>query len=202
MIACLQGELFYKSDEKMIIMAGGVGYELFATGVCLASLPDIGHPVFVHVHTYVREDALLLYGFVNEEEKKTFLLLLGVSGIGPKLALSVLSGIFPRELGAAIRREDLHRLIKLSGVGKKTAERLCLELKDKIQWIPDHAESKISVSEVIHDEIARDATSALVNFGYPLVNAEEAVMKTLSTAEDPSLVSLGDLVKQALRLLA
>ncbi|MCB2183814.1 MAG: Holliday junction branch migration protein RuvA [Desulfobulbaceae bacterium] len=200
MIACLQGELFYKSDEKLIVMAGGVGYEVHATAACLGGLPETGHQVFVHIHTHVREDALLLYGFFSEDEKETFLLLLTVSGVGPKLALAILSGISPGELGRAIRTDDLHRLTKLSGVGKKTAERLCLELKDKVKWIPDHAERKSLPQKNIQDELARDTVSALVNLGYTQMNAESAVQKVISAAEDTTL-TLEDLFKQALRQL-
>lgn len=201
MIACLQGELFLKSAEKLIVMANGVGYEVFVSAACLGGLPDKGHSVFLHVHTHVREDAMLLYGFIDEEEKETFLLLTGVSGIGPKLALSILSGISPVELASAIRSEDLVRLTKLSGVGKKTAERLCLELKDKVKWIPEHAEAAAQ-KVVIQDDLGRDTVSALVNLGYPLASAEEAVHKAASEADNPQELSLEVLVKAALRLLS
>lgn len=202
MIACLQGELFYKSAEKLIIMVGGVGYEVFATGACLGGLPEIGHQILIHVYTHVREDALLLYGFVDDEEKKTYLHLVSVSGVGPKLALSILSGISPPELASAISSDTIARLTRISGVGKKTAERLCLELKDKLSWIPAH--------EVIHpehlgsvwNEIRADGVSALVNLGYSLPIAEDVVQKIVAESLDPKIVTLEYLIKDALRRLS
>ncbi len=202
MIACLQGELFSKSTDKLIIMVGGVGYEVFATGACLGGLPEIGHQVLIHVHTHVREDALLLYGFVDDEEKKTYLQLVSVSGVGPKLALSILSGISPADLSSAISGDDIARLIKLSGVGKKTAERLCLELKDKLSWIPAYETAHRGPLANIHDEISADGVSALVNLGYSLSIAEDVVQKIVAEAVDPKTFTLEYLIKDALRRLS
>lgn len=202
MIACLQGELFYKSTDKMIVMVAGVGYEVFATAACLGALPDIGHQVLVHVHTHVREDALLLYGFADEEEKKTYLQLVSVSGVGPKLALAILSGISPPELSAAISGDDIARLTKLSGVGKKTAERLCLELKDKLSWIPAHETAPRGVLSSMQGAISADGVSALVNLGYSLPLAEDVVQKIIAEATDTKTVTLENLIKDALRRLS
>lgn len=202
MIACLKGELVFKSPEKVIVMTGGVGYEVFASGACLDSLPETGREVFLHIHTHVREDALLLYGFAEVEEKETFLLLLGVSGIGPRLAMSILSGITPGRFAAAIRNEDIGRLTKLSGVGKKTAERLCLELKEKVQWLPEQEEHRQRAPASPMDELGRDTVSVLVNLGYPQARAEEAVKKVLAGTPEPARWSLEDLIKQSLRQLA
>ncbi|MBI5559343.1 MAG: Holliday junction branch migration protein RuvA [Deltaproteobacteria bacterium] len=202
MIACIRGELVFKSAEKLIVMAGGVGYEVFATAGCLKALPETGHQALVHVHTHVREDAMLLYGFADEEEKRIFHLLLGVSGIGPKLALAILSGISPGELAAAVRNESLGRLTQLSGVGKKTAERLCLELKDKLQWVPEQHGSHLAAMTDQRDQLWLDTVSVLVNLGYPPNNAEDAVRKAMAGGAASEGLSLEELVKQSLRLLA
>ena len=135
MISCLKGELFYKSPEKVTILVNGVGYEVFLSSASLEKLPQLGEEVFLHTYTYVREDTLTLFGFADTDEKKMFLLLINVSGVGPKLALSILSGISPLDLARSIATKDVTRLTGLSGVGKKTAERLCLDLKDKVGFI-------------------------------------------------------------------
>ncbi|OKY74427.1 MAG: Holliday junction DNA helicase RuvA [Desulfobulbaceae bacterium DB1] len=202
MIACLRGELFSRTEEKLIIMTGGVGYEMFATASCLRALPEIGNQVLVHAYTHVREDALLLYAFSSEEEKEIFLQLISVSGVGPKLALAILSGITAGELAAAIRSESVARLTKLPGVGKKTAERLCLELKDKMQWLPVHQEMQPAARIAGHEELLRDTVSALVNLGYPQNSAETAVRKAADETADTGKMTLEYLVRLALRLLA
>lgn len=200
MIACLRGELFSRSEDRLIIMCGGVGYELVATASCLASLPEIGHQVLVHVHTHVREDAILLFGFADEEEKEIFLYLISVSGVGPKLALAILSGISPSALSEAISGGSIARLTKISGVGKKTAERLCLELKDKLRWHPTRRQLAPRAADP-GEELARDTISALVNLGYPESRAAEAVSRVVEKA-DGSITSLETLIKSALRELA
>ena len=201
MIACIRGELFLKTPERLIVMAGGVGYEVFATAGCLNSLPETGHQVLIHVYTHVREDALLLYGFADEEEKAVFHLLISVAGVGPRLALTILSGISPAELAAAIRSESVGRLVQLPGVGKKTAERLCLELKDKVQWVPEPRQPS-SGGEDPRDALYLDTVSALVNLGYHQSNAEEAVRQVAAAAAGPADLTLSKLITQALRLLA
>lgn len=201
MIACLRGELFSRSEEKMIVMAGGVGYELFATSSCLGGLPPLGQQVLVPVYTHVREDALLLYAFADEDEKQIFLHLISVSGVGPRLALTILSAISSAELAHAIGSEAVARLTRLPGVGKKTAERLCLELKDKMQlWaVVEHAGPVLSISE--EEALRGDAISALVNLGYPVARAEDAVRRAAAEAANDKL-SLEYLIKLALRALA
>jgi len=200
-IACLRGELFFRSEEKMIVMAGGVGYELFATASCLLALPPLGQQVLVPVYTHVREDALLLYAFADEDEKQIFLHLISVSGVGPRLALTILSAISSAELAQAIRSEAVARLTRLPGVGKKTAERLCLELKDKMQlWaVVEHVGPVVTISE--EEALRRDAISALVNLGYPVARAEDAVRRAVAEAATDKL-SLEYLIKLALRALA
>ena len=200
MIACLQGELYFKSPEKVIIMAGGVGYDIRVTECCYMGLPEKGQEAFVSIYTYVREDTLALYGFVNTDEKETFLLLMSVSGIGPKVALAILSGISPYELSTAIRTEDFHRLIKLPGVGKKTAERICLELKDKMPFVVEDIDTPLKQPEKASDnQQVADTVSALVNLGINRANAEDAVQRVIRETPD---VSFEELVRQALRIVA
>ncbi len=202
MIACLQGELFHKSDNKLIVMVGGVGYEVFATGSCLGGLPDIGHQILIHVYTHVREDALLLYGFFDDEEKKTYLQLVSVSGVGPKLGLAILSGISPAELASSISSDNIARLTKISGVGKKTAERLCLELKDKLSWIQVHETTLVGQQSSVQNELCSDGVSALVNLGYSLPIAEDVVQKIVAEGADAQTVTLEYIIKEALRRLS
>lgn len=200
MIACLQGELYFKSPENVIIMAGGVGYDIRVTESCYMGLPEKGQEAFVSIYTYVREDTLALYGFVNTDEKETFLLLMSVSGIGPKVALAILSGISPHELSTAIRTEDFHRLTKLPGIGKKTAERLCLELKDKMPFMAIDIDAPLKQFEKASDnQQVADTVSALVNLGITRANAEDAVQRVIRETPD---VSFEELVRQALRIVA
>ena len=181
-------------------MAGGVGYDILATESCYVNLPEKGQEAFVSIYTYVREDTLALYGFADSDEKAAFLLLISVSGIGPKVALAILSGISPSDLSAAIRTEDLHRLTKLPGVGKKTAERLCLELKDKMPLIASDAGSSVAPAGKGSDsQQVADTVSALVNLGIARTNAEDAVHRVIRETPD---VSFEELVRQALRLVA
>lgn len=177
MIACLKGEVIVKTFDKAIIDVNGVGYEVHITHSVFSMLPDIGQETFLHIHTHVREDALTLFGFSDTDEKSVFLILMGVSGIGPKLALGILSGIKPAELARAISSEDIGRLTRLSGVGKKTAERLCLELKDKINLTLAQPESSElpGLSEESGDQRVSDVISALANLGYPETRANEAL---------------------------
>ncbi|MBW1792551.1 MAG: Holliday junction branch migration protein RuvA [Deltaproteobacteria bacterium] len=200
MIACLKGELYFKSPENVIIMAGGVGYDIRVTESCYMGLPEKGQEAFVSIYTYVREDTLALYGFVNTDEKETFLLLMSVSGIGPKVALAILSGISPHELSTAIRTEDFHRLTKLPGIGKKTAERLCLELKDKMPFMAVDINTPLKQFEKASDnQQVADTVSALVNLGITRANAEDAVQRVIRETPD---VSFEELVRQALRIVA
>src|SRR5512142_1856222 len=130
MIAHLRGRLLAKHPNQAIVEAGGVGYDVTISVPTFSDLPGVGTEVSLYVHTHVREDALALFGFLRAEEKQLFEKLIGVSGIGPKLAITILSGMKAEELVAAIRGNDLARLTKIPGIGKKTAERLTLELRD------------------------------------------------------------------------
>jgi len=206
MIACLRGELLHKSPGKVVIDVGGVGYLVACSKTCDERLPKVGQEIFLHIHTEVREDSISLYGFADLEEREMFLLLIGVSGVGPKLALNILSGSTTRELATAIMSKDLGRLTKLPGVGRKTAERLCLELQDKVQaiaaWQPAHLPPV--VPEGGSDQRSMDVISALVNLGYQANMARQAVeaIRQQLSAEQYDGLSLEGLLRQALRSLA
>jgi Holliday junction DNA helicase RuvA len=208
MIAHLKGTLFKKTTESVIIDNDGVGYEVFVPLSTFYSMPDETEKVSLHIHTHVREDALILFGFQTILEKKIFNLLISVSGIGPKLAINILSGIGPAELLEAIARGDAVRLQAIPGVGKKTAERIVLELKDKAQKIGQKIAQHISggVEQppfvVMSDEdkqIMDDASSALMNLGYPAKSAKQAVDKAILKMKEPTLE---ETIKEALRMLA
>lgn len=204
MIACLRGILFQKLPETLIVDVGGVGYEVFFPQNGQSRLPAVGAEVFLHIQTVVREDAFLLYGFLEIMEKEMFQLLNTVSGIGPKLAMHILAGIAPTELAQAIMHDDLGRLTRLPGVGKKTAERLCLELKDKVQFVPValSVSSPCPVAEG-EDERVHDAISALLNLGYPAARAREglAAVRQQIGAEGFAALRLEELLRQTLRAL-
>jgi holliday junction DNA helicase RuvA len=171
MIAQLAGVLTYKSPEHLVVDVQGVGYLVLVSLNSFYRLPEPDHKVRLLIHTHVREDALQLYGFVDREEKDLFLLLTSVSGIGPRLALNILSGTPSTELLDALEAGDLVRLVAVPGVGKKTAERLVLELRDKIKLVrvaPAAGERPVTGLEA-------ESVSALVNLGYRRNEAERAV---------------------------
>lgn len=206
MISCLKGELFQKSQEKVTVLVNGVGYEVFLSTASIERMPPLGEEVFLHTYTYVREDALNLFGFSDIEEKKMFLLLINVSGVGPKLALAILSGIRPADLTRAIAARDVARLTGLSGVGKKTAERLCLDLKDKVGAIAGGIEGvpDIEAAAQVEGSKEKDVISALVNLGYPQSRAHIALaaMKKRFTPESLAEMPLQELIRETLRSLA
>lgn len=172
MIAQLTGALAYKSPEHLIIDVHGVGYQVSVSLNSFYRLPEPGDPVQLLIHTHVREDALQLYGFIDQEEKDLFLLLLSVSGIGPRLALNILSGTPSQELEAALEAGDLVRLVAIPGVGKKTAERLVVELRDKIKLVKSARGADAGRRAT---GLEAEAISALVNLGYKRSEAERAV---------------------------
>jgi Holliday junction DNA helicase RuvA len=206
MISCLKGELFHKSPEKVTILVNGVGYEVFLSSTSLEKLPQLGEDVFLHTFTYVREDTLTLFGFADTDEKKMFLLLINVSGVGPKLALSILSGIRPVDLARSIATRDITRLTGLSGVGKKTAERLCLDLKDKVGIIAGGDEDlpDFAAGSQAEGSKEKDVISALVNLGYPQSRAYIALSEVKRRIAPESLAEMRveDLIRETLRSLA
>lgn len=198
MIALLRGTLAYKSIDHVIIDVSGVGYRLFIPLSTFYSLPETGE-ISLYTHTHVREDALLLYGFLTLEEKELFVTLIGISGIGPKLAVNILSHSPVAELKNAIATSDVKRLSGLPGIGKKTAERLVLELKDKIEPVATAAtgnqpspDGSPSAKDLINDVI-----SALVNLGYK-ENQARKVLENMELAPD---VPMEEALKGALKVL-
>jgi Holliday junction DNA helicase RuvA len=206
MISCLKGELFQKSQEKATLLVNGVGYEVFLSSASVEKLPQLGEEAFLYTYTHVREDALHLFGFADTDEKQMFLLLINVSGVGPKLALAILSGIRPADLARAIATKDIARLTGLSGVGKKTAERLCLDLKDKVGVIVGTAEEvpDFGAASQVEGGKEKDVISALVNLGYPQsrANIALAAMKRRFTPESLAEMPLQELIRETLRSLA
>jgi Holliday junction DNA helicase RuvA len=193
MIGRLTGRLATKAPDHVLLEVGGVGYVVHIPLSTFYELPENESPASLWIHTHVREDALSLYGFLTERERTLFLLLLGVTGIGPRVALTVLSGIPPSELVDALRTQDVRRLVAVPGVGKKTAERMVLELADRVVSLPGEAPSKAPAAVA-----ADDVTSALVNLGYRKAEAERAVDAT-ARAGGPK--EFGEFLKEALRRL-
>jgi len=171
MIAHLRGRLLVKHPNQAVVDIGGVGYEVAISVPTFSDLPGVGSEVSLHVHTHVREDLIALYGFLRLAEKRLFEKLIGVSGIGPKLAITILSGMGADEMVAAIRDGDVARLTRIPGIGKKTAERMVLELRDKLPApMPGLETASPSWSGV-----EEDVLSALVNLGYQRLAAEKAL---------------------------
>lgn len=194
MIALLQGKIVSKTPDEIIVDVGGVGYHVFTTLTTFERLPESGADVRLHIHTHVREDNISLYGFLTTEEKRIFNQLLKVNGIGPKLGLAILSGVGPHDFVQAVTRQDLARLNAIPGVGRKTAERIILDLKDKL--IKDNPLTTGSYSAKI-SEVLSDALSALVNLGYNKGSAERALSK-VNVTDDSELTKI---IKNALREL-
>jgi len=182
MIAFLRGRLISKSPNQAIVECGGVGYDATISVATFTALPPEGAEARLHIHTHVREDQLALFGFAGPEEKRLFEKLLTISGIGPKLAITVLSGIDAGRLVTAIRSGDHATLTKIPGIGKKTAERVVLELKDKLDDMA--AAAAPGAAPVAHyGQAGDDALSALMNLGYPRPVAQKAIEAAL--AKDP-----------------
>ncbi|MBZ5532231.1 MAG: Holliday junction branch migration protein RuvA [Acidobacteriia bacterium] len=192
MIAHLRGRLISKHPNQAIVEAGGVGYDVHITVPTFSDLPALGAEVALFIHTHVREDALTLFGFLRTEEKQLFEKLISVSGIGPKLAVTILSGMPAEAMVAAIRGNNVAALTRIPGIGKKTAERMVLELRDKLEafGVPAVATTVTPVEE--------DVVSALVNLGYQRALAERALAKLGSTSGE----SFDALFRKAMAALA
>ncbi len=207
MIATLTGKVFSKGFDRAVVDVAGVGYEVLVSTDCIARMADKGEDAFFYVHTNVREDAITLYGFLEETEKELFLILKTVSGIGPKLALAMLSGLRVGEICQAISGGDIKRLTTLPGVGKKTAERICVDLKDKVAHLISGTASLpggSSMVSVVAGSAAADAISALINLGYPDSVARTALGKVKKQlgAEVFATQKVETLIREALRALA
>jgi holliday junction DNA helicase RuvA len=169
MIAHLRGKLIAKHPNQAIVEAAGVGYDVTISVPTFSELPSFGAEVALHIHTHVREDAIALFGFLHPEEKQLFEKLLSVSGIGPKLAITILSGMAAAEMVAAIKGNDVAKLTKIPGIGKKTAERMVLELRDKLK------DFGLEAAAPPASPLEEDVLSALTNLGYQRPLAEKAV---------------------------
>ncbi len=177
MIAHLRGRLISKHPNQAIVEAAGVGYDVTITVPTFSDLPAAGSEVALHIHTHVREDAIALFGFLRADEKQLFEKLITVSGIGPKLAITILSGMATVDMVGAIRANDHARLTRIPGIGKKTAERMCVELRDKLDAFGAPQATVTAVSAVEEDVI-----SALTNLGYQRALAEKAVERAVASA--------------------
>lgn len=180
MIAHLHGMLLEKHPNQVIVDVQGVGYDVVIPISTFSSLPDTGADVRLRVHTHVREDAISLFGFLTSEEKILFERLISVSGIGPKLAITVLSGLPAADLVSAIRSGQLERLVRIPGVGKKTAERMVLELRDKLDGVGPTAPSVVT-KPVMMNPVEQDVMSALLNLGCQRAAAETAIRKAMAS---------------------
>ena len=174
-IAHLRGRLISKHPNQAIVEASGVGYDVTITIPTFSELPAAGSEVALHIHTHVREDALALYGFLRAEEKQLFEKLITVSGIGPKLAITILSGMATADMVGAIRGNDFARLTKIPGIGRKTAERMCVELRDKLEGFG------APQAVMAHSVVEEDVISALSNLGYQRAAAEKAVERAVQS---------------------
>lgn len=186
MISSLRGKIISRKPDNVVIDVNGVGYQVNVPLSILSNLPEEGNDVFLHVYTHVREDALQLFGFFSEDEKKIFTTLLGITGIGPKMALNILSGISHNDFLHAIEKEDVAMLCRIPGLGKKTAHRLILELREKLPS-----------SSGIQDRLFEDTLSALVNLGYKKNIAQQFLEKTYKKG----LGDIESLLKETLKHL-
>lgn len=186
MIAHLRGRLLAKHPNQAIVETAGVGYDVTISVPTFSDLPAVGGEIALHIHTHVREDTIALYGFLRSAEKLLFEKLITVSGIGPKLAITILSGMPADEMVGAIRGNDVARLTRIPGIGKKTAERMVLELRDKL---PETAAAKIAATPPV-SATEEDVLSALVNLGYQRAAAEKALEASMKNGKGGSFDGL------------
>ncbi len=197
MIAFLRGILLERTPNRVVLDVHGVGYELLIPVSTFQRLPAAGAEVALHAYTQAREDALQLFGFGTAREKAIFERLLSVSGVGPRMALAALSGLSVNELAAAIAASDLARLTAVPGIGKKTAERICVELRDKVgEWVAAEAQAQPSAPL---PAAAEEVLSALVNLGYARPLAEKAVRR--ASERQPAAAGFEELFKRSLQAI-
>jgi Holliday junction DNA helicase RuvA len=187
LIASLKGVILFKNRDTVVIDVSGVGYQVNLSAGDMSNLPEVGSYVFIHTHTYVREDALQLFGFLSSEDKEAFMTLIKISGIGPKLGLGILSAMPAAKLSQVIHNEEVNLLCTIPGLGKKTASRIVLELKEKLP----------TLTQSHDDPSVTDAKSALVNLGYKKADVELAVKKSVQSGAK----SLESIIKKALQYL-
>lgn len=190
MIASLKGIVLSKKPDGIIIDVGGIGYRVCVPLCSLCDIPERGETVFLHTYTHVREDSLQLFGFISEEERKVFITLMGISGIGPRLGLAILSGMPVKRFVEAVQNADVNLLSAIPGLGQKTASRVILELKGKLPSMDEEQPSEeFSAKE--------DAISALTNLGYKKQLSEKAVNKAVENGFD----TIEDIIREALKYL-
>ncbi|HEU4345932.1 MAG TPA: Holliday junction branch migration protein RuvA [Candidatus Binatia bacterium] len=195
MIAQISGTLAHKVPGEVVIDVAGVGYQVLIPLNVFYGLPDIGAPISLYIHTHLREDALQLFGFQALEEKQIFLLLNSVAGIGPKLAVNILSGIPAEELAQAVKQGDQIRLVSIPGVGKKLAERMIVELRDKFATLQPQ---RVPAAHSDGSQLSQDSISALVNLGYRKNEVEKNVRDVIHDGKR----SLEEIIKEVLRRMS
>jgi Holliday junction DNA helicase RuvA len=201
MIARIKGTLIHKSIGHVVVDAQGIGYRVFIPLSTFYELPDTGQTVALNIHTHVKEDAIHLFGFHKPEDQDIFQMLISIAGIGPKLALNILSGIPAGEFLRAVTQGNLGRLISIPGVGKKTAERMLVELKDRILKVELREARADQQPETADDEaIKEDALSALINLGYKSTVARNVIDRIIAVSS--AKLSLDVLLKEALKTLS
>ena len=200
MIALLTGRLAFKAPTHLALDVQGVGYEVFIPLSTYYSLPNLNESLSLSIHTHVREDAIQLFGFVTQQEKEAFLLLTTVSGIGPKTALGILSALPVSDLVSAIQGADVDKLETVPGIGKKSAGRIVLELKDKLVKLHPALAGAPESGGQGHDRIFDDALSALVNLGYRAQDAKDTLKRVHKAMPGPA--TLQDLIRDTLKDLA
>jgi Holliday junction DNA helicase RuvA len=201
MIALICGKIAYRGISSIVVDVSGVGYRVFIPISTFYELPEAGETVTLHVHTSVKQDAINLFGFYTVQERDLFQLMISVSGIGPKIAMNIISGIAVRDLLQAISRGDLGKLVGIPGVGKKMAERLVLELREKV--IKKMSAEQIPVTDdrqQAGERIKEDVLSALINLGYKNSVAKDAVDKVIQASKED--LTLDELLKKTLKILA
>jgi Holliday junction DNA helicase RuvA len=198
MISHLRGTVLEKHPNQIVIDVHGVGYEVMIPVSAYSSLPEEGAPVQLHIYQHVREDILGLYGFITKGDKALFEKLIAVSGIGPRLAITALSGLTTEDLVAAIRSGALEQLVRIPGVGKKTAERMVLELRDKLGPVGASQTGAGGAPKSLFSTTEEDVISALMNFGATRASAEAAVNKARSETEPNEFDAL---FRRALKLV-
>lgn len=203
MIGRLSGKLLHKQAPDLVVDVNGVGYEVQAPMSTFYQLPACGAAVSLYTHMVVREDAQLLYGFVDDRDRQLFRTLIKVNGVGPKLALTILSGIEVGQFVACVQQGDSDSLVKLPGVGRKTADRLLIEMRDRLKdWAPQELVTEQTVAgeasvAVVANQLLQDAESALVALGYKPVEASRAI----SASYNDTIESSEELIRQALKAM-
>jgi Holliday junction DNA helicase RuvA len=201
MIALISGKIVYKGISHVVIDAHGVGYRIFIPLTTFYELPEAGQIITLHVHTHVKQDAINLFGFYTVQERDLFQLMLSVSGIGPKMSMNILSGISVQEMLRAISSGDVRKLISIPGLGKKLAERLILELKEKVvKKMMAEEMPAIDNQQKINEIIREDVLSALINLGYKSNMAQAALDKVLYTSAKE--LAMDQLLKKTLKILS